>query len=171
MNKFMTKFFALFAALFMLNLSAQLQAQVSDSQAVQIKMAIKSLVDEYAVTRDNNDAAGYAATFAEDGTLDLYGTAYSRDALRERVEASDPSGVSMHLMSTGQINIVDETSATGVHYFTLYTGSRGDEQEEGSAVNVSSFTVMGKYHDDYILTDDGWKFANRRVEAIFRPAQ
>eukprot|EP00903_Cladosiphon_okamuranus_P004500 g4498.t1 len=63
----------------------------------------------------------------------------------------------------------DENNASGVHYFTLYTGTKGEDHEEGAAVNITSFTVMGKYHDEYVLTDEGWKFASRSVEAVFRP--
>lgn len=155
-------------ALFSLTVQA---ADISAEKEMYIKFAINDLVNEYAVARDAGDAVAYANTFSEDGVLDLYGTEYGREALIERVNTANPNSVGMHHMTSGQITVIDETNATGVQYMTLYTGTRGEDQEEGAPVSISNFTVMGKYLDTYVLTDDGWKFARRAVEPVFRPEQ
>lgn len=170
MNKRHLRFFTWLCAIVfnLLGVSLTAYAQVSDEQALLIKLAINDLVNEYAITRDNGDALGYAGTFAENGSLILFGNTYSNEQLRERIEAENPNNLSMHHMTSGTINVIDENNATGVHYLTLYTGIKDKTQGESSTVYAPNYTVMGKYHDVYVLTKDGWKFAERKLEPIFR---
>lgn len=143
-------------------------ADLSAEEEWQIKAEIKQLADAYAVNRDNNDAVAYANTFAEDGVLILYGNSYAgRETIQARTEGGDPNRVGMHVMSTSAIEIIDSEHATGVHYATIYGGTKSDSHEEGDMIPLTNFRVMGKYHDKYVLTDAGWKFAERRLEALF----
>ncbi|MDG2089196.1 MAG: nuclear transport factor 2 family protein [Arenicellaceae bacterium] len=141
---------------------------LSAAEESQIKAEIKELADAYAINRDNNDAVAYANTFAKDGTLILYGNSYSgRETIQTRIDESDSSGVGMHVMSTSVIEVIDSEHATGVHYATIYGGTKADSHEAGDIIPLANFRVMGKYHDKYVLTDEGWKFSERRLEPIF----
>lgn len=133
-----------------------------------IKAQIQELVSQYAITRDNNDAVGYSEVFTPDGELIIRGSSViGRDAIRQRVESANPNGRSMHVMSTGVISVVDATRATGIHYGALYLTTPGEDWEEGSALPLAGFSSMGKYFDDYVLTDEGWKIERRRLEILF----
>lgn len=145
--------------------------ELSAAEEWQIKAAIKELSDSYAITRDNDDAVAYANTFAKGGSLILYGEVITgRDAIRERTENATPN-MRMHIMTSSAIEVIDRLNATGVHYATIYSAPKGESYQEGDTVIAPYYRVMGKYHDKYVLTDEGWKFAERRLEPIFRSAE
>lgn len=147
-------------------------ADMSAEQEWQIKAEIKQLVDRYAMARDNHDAVAYANVFSPNGTLIINGSPYTgRDVLQSRVEAVDPNTLGMHVMSTSQISVIDESHATGIHYATVYGARYPEGHEEGNTVAVPNFSVMGKYHDKYELTSEGWRIAERRFERVFTAAE
>ncbi len=158
-----------FALLFSVSTSAAI-ADVSRQQTAVINARIQQLVADYAITRDNLDAVSYSNTFAEDGAIVLFGETYKgREVLKKRIEASDPNVVTIHMMGPGQINVVDNNTATGVQYVVVYRGIKGESHKEGSPLPITNLMVVGKYHDRYVNTDDGWKFSERRFEAVFTP--
>jgi len=156
-------------ALFSINL-----AQAADMSAAEewlIKAQIKELSDSYGIHRDNNDHDGYANTFAEDGELILYGNvSKGRDEIRARA-ANASDNVRMHVLTSSLINVIDSENATGVHYITVFSAAKPEGFEDGDTVVSPNFRVMGKYHDKYVLTDEGWKFAERRIEPIFSASE
>lgn len=157
----------LFLCLFCINLSQA--ADISAVEEWQIKQAVKELSDSYAITRDNNDYQGYANTFTKDGSLILYGSITTgREAIQARAESGSKTAVRMHIMTSSAIEVIDREHATGVHYATIYSGEKSESHQEGDIVVAPNYRVMGKYHDKYVLTDAGWKFAERRLEPIFR---
>lgn len=128
--------------------------------------ACERLVIEYARARDTMDREGYVDVFTEDGVLILAGQHFEgRDAIRERTNNWPQNDVARHLMTNIDITPVDETTATGVSYLLII----GGEREEGTTgpMTVSGFRVMGEYHDEFRLTDDGWKIARREFKPAF----
>jgi hypothetical protein len=64
--------------------------------------------------------------------------------------------------------VIDEHSAEGVVYLTLYRhdGDPGDLPRP-----LDGPLVVGRYHDAFTRTDEGWRFASRRIEVSFvRPS-
>jgi len=151
-------------------ISANALADIATDKVMLIKIEIAELVDNYAITRDNLDPLGFPNTFAEDGVLVLRGKTYKgREALRKRIQASDPNIVSMHMMSAGQISVLDENTATGVQYVTVYSATKEASGQANGSLTTAGFAVIGKYHDKYVRTSEGWKFSERRFEQIFSP--
>ncbi len=146
-------------------------AQAADMSAEQewvIKAEIKQLVDRYAMARDNLDAQGYANVFTENGTLIINGSPNTgRDVIAARVEAANQSSIGMHIMSTSQITIIDESNATGIHYATVYGATADDSHNEGDVIGVAGFVTQGKYFDKYQLADEGWKISERTFQRIY----
>ena len=128
--------------------------------------ACERLVIEYARARDTMDRDGYVDMFTEDGVLIVAGQHLEgRDAIRERTNNWPRNYVPRHLMTNIDIRPVDETTATGVSYVLII----GGEREEGATgpMTVSGFRLMGEYHDEFKLTDDGCKFARRELKPAF----
>ena len=143
-------------------------ADLSAEEEWRIKAEIKQLVDRYAMSRDNLDAEGYAGVFAEDGTLFLFGESYTgHDDIASLSESWDVDSVGMHMMSTSQITIVDESNATGIHYSTVYGAVPPESHEEGGLIEISGPVIQGKYSDVYRLTDEGWRIAERRFQPVY----
>lgn len=120
-----------------------------------------NLVTDYAYYRDQYDAASFSSLFTEDASLTVGNqTWHGRDNIRQRIEGLDSSTTIRHLMSTIRIEPVDELHATGVSYATIYTAADGSGTTEG-------FAIMGEYHDEFVLTEAGWKIQTRVLHPVF----
>ena len=96
----------------------------------------------------NNDAKAYANLFVEDGRFEINGEVHvGRTVLQKRVEDSDPNVARMHIMSTSQITVIDDHTATGIQYVTVYAKTLEAPVEEGYRIPLDGFAVMGKYFD------------------------
>ena len=135
-----------------------------------IKAQIQELSFTYGISRDKNDHDTYANTFAEDGRLVLYGqVASGRDEIRARAAGSNDN-IRMHFLTTHKIEVLDSENATGTFYVTVYSAPRPESLEPHERVPTKGPSTMGIYHDTYVLTEDGWKFAERRLEALLTTA-
>lgn len=136
------------------------------------KIEIQQLVDDYAIYRDRFDPEGYASVFAEDGEFLFRGQTYKgREALADRVRAENPNVRTMHVMTSGQIVLLDENNAEGIHYASIYSEPVDPTLPEGALIPVSNFAVMGIYTDTYVRTDEGWKIATRYITPVFTAAE
>ena len=120
-----------------------------------------NLVTDYAYHRDRYDAAEFSNLFTEDASLSVGSQTWEgRSNIRARIEGLDKSGSIRHLMSTIRIEPIDELHASGVSYATIYTSAAGSNSTEG-------FAIIGEYHDNFVLTDDGWKISKRELKSVF----
>ena len=120
-----------------------------------------NLVTDYAYHRDRFDAAEFSNLFTEDASLSVGSQTWEgRSNIRARIEGLDKSGSIRHLMSTIRIEPIDELHASGVSYATIYTSAAGSNSTEG-------FAIIGEYHDNFVLTDDGWKISKRELKSVF----
>lgn len=58
------------------------------------------------------------------------------------------------------MDVVSDTEASGLTYFTLY---REDGVDPGSPGSRTSPAVVGEYVDVFHKTSDGWRIHNRTV--------
>lgn len=120
-----------------------------------------NLVTDYAYHRDRYDAVAFSNLFTEEASLKVgNGSWEGRSNIRARIEGLDSSGSIRHLMSTIRIEPIDELHATGVSYATIYTSAAGSNSTEG-------FAIIGEYHDNFELTDSGWKISKRELKSVF----
>ena len=120
-----------------------------------------NLVTDYAFYRDRFDAVGFSEIFTEDASLSVGGQTWlGRDNIRARIEGLDSSTKIRHLMSTIRIEPIDEHHASGVSYATIYSAPAGSNSVEG-------FAIIGEYHDDFVLTESGWKISKRELKSVF----
>lgn len=132
-----------------------------------VERACERLVHLYARLADAGDPRGAAALFAPDGVLDMPGGKrfVGPEAVQRRLEEQPRNQVSRHVMSNLIVDYLDEGSARGFCYFTLYRGTRG--ASPGPLPSQLPF-VVGQYDDEYVLAADGWRFARRTLMFTFR---
>jgi len=142
-------------------------AELSSAQKREIIFECQQLVTDYAYYRDLRDADKFADLFTEDARMLARGQwNEGRQALRDHVNSDDMDTVSMHLMTTIKIIPQDESSATGISYVAVAHKPKGED--ESAPVPLDNFVVVGKYHDTFVLTDDGWKISERSFRPTFR---
>ncbi|MEM7077023.1 MAG: nuclear transport factor 2 family protein [Pseudomonadota bacterium] len=129
-----------------------------------VRKACTDLVLDYAYYRDRPDADALAALFAEDAELSVLGQTYvGREAITARLRGAENGPSFRHLMSTIRIFPVDATFARGVSYVTVYSAPHGASEVEG-------FLGMGEYHDEFVLTEQGWRIAAREYVPVYTQA-
>ena len=117
--------------------------------------ACTNLVYGYAYHRDQFNADEFANLFTEDASLTVVGQTWvGRADIRQRIEGLKTGSSIRHEMSTIHIVPVDDDHATGVSYATIYSAPAGES-------SVSSFALMGEYHDEFVRTADGWRISKR----------
>ncbi len=114
------------------------------------------LIALYANLNDEARWDEVAALYAEDGVM-VRPTAPNasvagREAILEAFKARPPR-TTRHVCSNVVIDVESDTTARGTSAMLLFTG-------EGAP-------LVGSFHDRFILTDDGWRFAERRGSLIF----
>lgn len=125
-----------------------------DRRAVEADCA--RLIALYANLNDEARWDEVAELYAEDGVM-VRPTAPNapvagREAILEAFKARPPR-TTRHVCSNVVIDVESDTTAGGTSAMLLFTG-------EGAP-------LVGSFHDRFILTDDGWRFAERRGSLIF----
>lgn len=148
-------------------------ADISAEQEWQIKAEIKELADNYGYYLDHSMAEEYLTIWAEDAiAIDGERRWQGHDELRTRVREAGSGRVSMHLMGTSHIDIIDASHATGTHYATVYAGSYdGPSRAQSEVIKMDGIYLVAKYMDEYILTEDGWKISRRDIDRTFTSAE
>jgi hypothetical protein len=63
------------------------------------------------------------------------------------------------------IDVVDKNRARGVSYFMLFRHDGNSEEEKRSLEGQP--VILGQYENDYVETDKGWRFKNRKATCTF----
>ena len=140
-------------------------SQAQSAQNNDVIEACTRLINEYAFARDAFDAERYAATFTEDGEMVLPNQVLKgRPALIRRINEARGKTFDRHLVTSIDITPIDEITAKGISYFMVF-------QAPGSAAEALPVTeyklLVLEYHDDFKLTDEGWRFSRRSAKMNF----
>lgn len=115
------------------------------------------LIALYANLNDEARWEEVAALYAEDGVM------YRPTAPDQGVEGREailaafkarPPRTTRHVCSNVVIEVETETTARGTSAMLLFTG-------DGAP-------LVGSFHDRFVLTADGWRFAERRGSLLFK---
>lgn len=114
------------------------------------------LIALYANLNDEARWDEVAALYAEDGVMYRPTAPDAPVAGREAILAafkSRPPRTTRHVCSNVVVDVESETTARGTSAMLLFTG-------EGAP-------LVGSFHDRFVLTGDGWRFAERRGSLTF----
>ena len=128
-----------------------------------------NLMYQYCYYVDHDEAAEIANLFAEDGEwhspnigVSMVGLDQIRAGFQRRQD--NKGRMSRHICTNAMVNVVSETEATGTVYLILYYFD-GDPDREYSPPDC--LQKIGEYQDQFVKTDDGWRFKRREVVANF----
>lgn len=137
---------------------------MDDETLYAIERACERLVIAASHRSDEHDHR-LADLFAIDGVLDVAGTRHEgREQIRSAVAARDRGVLTHHIISNILVDVLSQERARSLAYVTAYVAPRG----EGGPASVSAAAVLGHYHDEFVLTPEGWRIAHRRLEVVMR---
>ena len=121
--------------------------------------AIERLMADYAAAIDADDPVGAAACFAPDGVGDYWGEEQGREAIAARLtEILDAFTATSHHLSNIRIELGDDPDrATAQSYVYAFHRRRSDG---------TSFHSWGRWVDELVRLDEGWRFARRSVVGV-----
>ncbi len=137
------------------------EADAVDDLRLEDRARIEQLAIAYAYAVDDKDWSAFEALYVPDAIID-YRSAGGIAGTPAEVAAwmagvSEMFSWSMHSMSTQRIVFTEPDAATGsVHVFARY-GLVWEGAEE-------LMDVSAVYHDTYVRTEAGWRFASRREQ-------
>lgn len=132
---------------------------------LEAERACERLCRDYAYFADAGRMDDWAALFAEDAELRLFGqTHQGRAAIQASVGAgSAAERTTVHALSNIRIEVESPDAASGGCYITLYMAAK-DAAPSGSATPQ----MVGRYEDVYRRTAEGWRIARRAFKPIIR---
>ena len=139
-------------------------------QALEIERACERLVVTYTHLVDFGEAEQVAELFAADalwqaGEIRFEGRDAVRAMFRGRQEMTQRR--SRHVCTNGVVDVVDEDHATGLVYLQLYRPDFEPGARTDSLAPDAHPVAVGEYHDQFVRTAEGWRFAERRAELAF----
>ncbi len=128
---------------------------------IEDRALIGDLVVAYSYAVDEQDWTAFEALFTPDAHID-YRSAGGIAGRPAEVAAWMPEAMSvfswsLHSLSTHRLRFTGENAATGA----LHVFARHGLTWEGAAELMD---VSAVYHDEYVRTPDGWRFAARRED-------
>jgi len=117
---------------------------------------IRELTARYNRSFDDGDPESFAATFTDDGVMEVEGTfrVQGRDALAEMVRHT-PFGV-VHVTVDATVEVDGDRAVQDVKLLVL--ARPGPDAAAGTRTTL---TNSGRYHDELVRTAEGWRFTHR----------
>ena len=128
------------------------------------RIAIERIYIRYCSVIDCKDFDRFDEIFTAD-TFGDYTQAYGADAVRhgrdelvaimkQNLGESSNCGATHHNVLNIEIDVNGDSAAATVNYYAVHRGVR---DHEGAL-----YSMWGRYHDDLVRTDNGWRIARRR---------
>lgn len=118
---------------------------------------IRELTARYNRCFDDGDADGFAATFTEDGVMEVTGAfaTEGRSALAAMCR-SVPYGI-VHVTTDAVVEVDGDRATQDVTIMVLQRPKPDASPDE----RTSRIERSGRYHDELVRTTEGWRFSRR----------
>jgi hypothetical protein len=121
---------------------------------------------DFAWTVDLQKYAAFVALFAVDGVFERAGQAcVGHPAIRAFLYARPADRVTRHICTNVRIDMTGSHTAAGTSSAMMYHAPSSKDMRLPLPVFVP---VLVDYADDYVLTQDGWKFKYRKAGIVFQ---
>ena len=136
---------------------------MDQSEILLIKDACESLALLFGRLQDERRHDALADLMTVDATYVRLGVELKVDEFIAWVKTTPPNKT-RHFVSSTVFSVIEETLAKGITYYTLYLYG-GDED---TPYPLEGPFVVGEYHEEFALTENGWRIGRREARIIFR---
>ncbi|MFA7625241.1 MAG: nuclear transport factor 2 family protein [Pusillimonas sp.] len=136
---------------------------IPENLAVQV--VCKDLVARSAQYSDQQDYASFVQLFTEDAVLTRPGGSplVGRDAILASYRSKPAERLTLHFVTNTVVTDITASSASMSSYVLLWSSST-DLPVEAFGRKANARQVAGMFEDRVVLTDHGWKIAERRAK-------
>jgi hypothetical protein len=142
---------------------------MTEAERLAIEWQCSKLCHAFANLGDVNDFDALAQLFTEDGSMsrpsvpdvDIKGRQTIIDAFGKR-----PPLLIRHIVTNVQIEVLSPTEARG---FSLVLWLSAPQSSDPLPLLVGPMQV-GEFRDEYVLTESGWKFRQRKGRLLLKTA-
>ena len=135
-----------------------------------IELACSKLCNQFAVFNDAGHHEDLVALFIDEGRyarpMDSENFILGKEAILASFKARPQDKVFRHLITNVVIDVTGPKTAQGLCYVTLFSGSTNNPAEK-FGLKANAAVLIGEYHDEFILTEQGWRFSQRGGRLIF----
>jgi len=146
------------------------EIELTAERRAAIVVECSQLTVAYGRAIDGADPAAFAATFAEEGTFEIFGKTYTgrgaiRGFLSDSFKNRKPNQIWRHQITNQQVLVHDASHATGSAYMAIY---KIDPSVPATAESLSPI-VLTMTHEHYVSTSEGWRTQHRFIELTAGP--
>ena len=136
---------------------------MDQSKIFLIKDACESLSLQFGRLQDERRHDELAGLMTVDATYVRLGEELKVDEFIAWVKTTPPNKT-RHFVTSTVFPVIEEKLAKGITYYTLYLYG-GDED---TPYPLEGPFVVGEYHEEFALTENGWRIGRREARIIFR---
>jgi hypothetical protein len=134
------------------------------------ELACSKLCNQFAVFNDAGRHEELVALFVDDGRYarptDPDNFVSGKAAILAAFKSRPQDKITRHLITNIVVDITAAKTAQGICYVTLFSGSTNNPAEK-FGFKANSSVLIGEYHDEFVLTESGWRFSRRGGRLIF----
>ena len=141
---------------------------MTNEQRRAIEADVTRLIHQYVWANDAQDWQTCASLYTQDAVFRRPSggdPVVGREAILASFTARPPRA-QRHVMANTLVDVVSENEARAKSVIVLYMG---DAADDGLPVQDAKSPLIGTFEDRCVLTDDGWRFAERTGGLDFRP--
>lgn len=126
------------------------------------------LVIESVRCNDERDWKGLVALYSDDGVVQRPSgeRIVGHDAILASYSAGAPDRRTRHVCSNWTFALDDPTHAHGRTSVVVYAWDVSTERDPRLGYQLDSRVVIGDFADRFVLTDAGWRLAERRATVV-----
>jgi len=140
---------------------------LTEQERVLIEHACTRLVLESIAANDRQDYEAFAALFTSDGLLHRPNgePLCGRDEIIASYRTRPRNRITRHICTNILVHVDSPQSARGTTYVVLYTADSLQSVKHYGA-KCDPRTLIGELEDQFRLTNDGWRIAERRARFV-----
>ncbi len=138
---------------------------MTDLERMLIQHQCADLVVRFHVYIDEFEHDKILSLFAADAVWyhKFAGTLRGLDQIKGYLDSKRTNITTQHVTTNVVIDVVDGTRARGSCYYTYYHS----EPHTPVPILLNGPTAVGRYRDEFVLTEQGWRFSMRNPENLF----
>ena len=136
---------------------------MDQSEILFIKDACESLSLQFGRLQDERRHDKLADLMTVDAIYVRLGEELKVDEFIAWVKTTPPNKT-RHFVTSTSFSVIEKKLAKGITYYTLYLYG-GDED---TPYPLEGPFVVGEYHEEFALTENGWRIGRREARIIFR---